>query len=111
MYKVRVLNPNNVRVEYVCMFNNNVRVDLLEEVCVKKICMYRIKRCVYMYLSVCVRVLLRRARVCFVCFHLLRHHHLHDVHTPKLRSRSHQINETCLLLLDHHQTHFLAFIL
>ena len=47
MYKVRVLNPNNVRVECMCVFNNNVRVDLLEEV--------------------------RVARVCFVCFHLLRH--------------------------------------
>ena len=24
----------------------------------------------------------------------------HDVHTPKLRSRSHQINETCLVLIN-----------
>ena len=29
-----------------------------------------------MYLRVCTCVLLRRARVCFVCFDLLRHHHL-----------------------------------
>ena len=61
---------------YVCVFNNNVRVDLLEEVRVKKICIYTIKRCVYMYLRVCACVLLRRARVCFVCFDPLRHHHL-----------------------------------
>ena len=35
----------------------------------------------------------------------------HDVHTPKQRSCSHQINETCLVLFDNHQTRFLAFIL
>ena len=29
-----------------------------------------------MYLRVCARVVLRRARVCYVCNHLFRHHHL-----------------------------------
>ena len=57
---------------------NNLSESMLEVArrCRKKICMYTIKRWVYMYLRVCARVLLRRARVCFVCFHLLRHHHL-----------------------------------
>ena len=54
MFKVRVLNRNNVRVECMCVFNNNVRVDLLEEVRVKKnLYVYNKKMCVYVFACVC----------------------------------------------------------